>query len=293
MKKYTTNSFKLYRANGQGKNYVFVDDLFLFELLGDDSKVVLDILRFIETKTVEDEEIIKHFKGKYSQSKVRKSIAFLKEMFVLTEVNETKKDVNYCIISAYENDILVNTLAESEENEAEINFNLTKIYNYDNYDIEVLKKQDLVIFDGDLIENSEKVIFLNSVLYNKDIPLAYFSLDRHSIIEIGPLCKKELQTPCLESFMKRKVSNLQQPGLFLNIISLDKKESRKPISSMTQKTAALMFKKELHSFFSERFSNLMGANFQLDTHTLEMSKSIILRAFNLSYEESPIVTPFN
>ena len=140
MKQYSTNSFKIYK--GQGKNFVFVDDLFMFELIGKDSKIVLDLIEYLKSETRDQEEIFDHFKRKYSKDKLKKGLMFLKDMFLLKEEEQIAEVVNYSVVGIYENPLLTEILGSEEENQSKIVFKHSKTYTYEDFDLEELKKQD-------------------------------------------------------------------------------------------------------------------------------------------------------
>lgn len=173
-------------------------------------------------------------------------------------------------------------------------YQFIKSYKYNEVNLSEIKNSDLVIFTDSLFDNYDEVIFLNNEFFNNNIPSVYFSTIKQKTIEIGPLTDKNLQTPCLESFLKRRVSNLKNPDVFVDVMSYYQKDQiRTTINENVIRMGCYLLKNELDSYFINSFSNLLGSYFEFDTDNFEISKNLIIKVHNLSYEPTPIISPYN
>jgi hypothetical protein len=288
--KYKLNNVTTFKGNK--KTCYFINDDILIEVSGEDSKIISKIISFLKDSEKSLDKIYKEFKN-ISKSKLLDCISLMSEYGFLSIKNQDIKTVKISIISNSINNIKVIKDVFSKKQSNNILYKFIESHKYNEINLSQIKNADLVIFTDSLFDNYDEVIYLNNELFNNDIPSVYFSTIKQKIIEIGPLTDKKLQTPCLESFLKRKISNLKNPNIFVNVMNYQKDQIRTTTNENIIKMGCYLLKNELDSYFMNNFSNLLGSYFEFDTHSFEVSKNLIIKVHNLSYESTPIISPYN
>ena len=145
-----------------------------------------------------------------------------------------------------------------------------------------LSRADLVIVVAPLFENLEEVLRINKFTFENNIPLCHVGIESSRTITLGPLTYSGLRTPCLNCYIKRKITNLKSPHKTISFIEHSNKNVIKTsteVNSSWIKVAAINLREELEIFFGskKRISALLGKSLIFDYNDYSITKSRLLR----------------
>lgn len=292
-KKYVLNNISSYKEGNGNSIFFLINDEKLIEITGADIHIlgiVIDSLKEGEKTLL---QIEKKINGKISKQRIKECIDILVQNEIVLIISNNKLIKKYIIIG--DNEKIGNTIDNELNTDRNIEYSFIKYVSFDCISDENYKDPniDFVIIFGSLYENYNQLIEINKYYFNKNIPIIYFSVLKKNIVELGPICHKEMETACLESFLKRKLNNLKNPFEFIRIINLNLEKIYKRTDKYAIELCLTILKKELNNYFTLSFSNLLSTNFEIDLNSLEISKSIVLEVHNLTYKPSTIISPFD
>ena len=144
----------------------------------------------------------------------------------------------------------------------------------------------------------EQMLAINRHYFLKSVSIIYADIQKDSI-DFGPILNKNMGTPCLESFVKRKIANLDQPNEYLSVCqNLQKRgevlhSSKINFQSEAGSILLNLLKRELNSYFLYELTELLGMLYTLYFNNLELEKNKIVKVQNLSYEDYATLRPFD
>lgn len=157
---------------------------------------------------------------------------------------------------------------------------------------------EALLIVGKVIAKFEQMLVINSHYFFKDVSIIYADFQKNSI-DFGPILKKNMGTPCLESFVKRKIANLDNPNEYLTVCqNLQKRGEVLNLSKINfkdEKGSILLnfLKRELALYFLHELTDLLGTLCTLYFNNLEIEKNKIVKVQNLSYEDYATLRPFD
>lgn len=161
------------------------------------------------------------------------------------------------------------------------------------------EKAQLILIISPIFENSSEVLRLNEFAYIKKIPICYVGFDSSPIFSIGPLVYSELNTPCLNCYIKRKLTNLQKPQKTISFVKHPNKQliaQSNHLKNIYSKIALYHLRAELEKFFrsKRRISAMLGNSLIFDNNTYNFTKAKVLKVTTCSICNSVQTTsPFN
>lgn len=147
---------------------------------------------------------------------------------------------------------------------------------------EELIKADLIILIAPLFENLEEILRINKYSFENKIPLCHIGIESSRTITLGPLVYSELRTPCINCYVKRKLTNLKNPQKivsFIEHVNKDLINKSYETNNPWLKIAAIQLREELEIFFNsgKKISTLLGKSVVFDYNEYSVTKSMLLR----------------
>lgn len=279
---YKLKTAQVYYA--ENKIIILKTDNVLIEVQGDSLEVLKLFFKDIQTKKMIEIE-------SYSNELV----VWLIENDLIEAEEEKTKLINIAVfgfLSKRNAQLLIKKL-----NTDKLKYRLTFFDStFNGEDLEV-DNIDFVIVVGPLIAHRKEIYKLNKEVYFKNIPILYFDKQNH-LIDVGPIIHKEQNTPCLESFIKRKIANLESPKNYLKIINelTDSQEiAKKNIDFENSYGEQLIsiISREIENYLKYNYSSLLGTLITIDLLKYEIEKTKIIKVQDLSYEDYAPIRPFD
>lgn len=273
-------------------------DHYLIKLSGDDKPLVESILMSVANNHTHD-EMYQLVSSKYGLSKeyFEAVIEWLIQKFILqvaeAEAPVDPKRVSIAVFGNSEDKTFImeeflsrlNTPSLCLDMAGYIPQNTGETLNAE--ETEQLKNVEIVLALSPLLLNYKKLRHLNEYCIEHHVHQLHVGIGFSEFI-LGPLVVSELETPCLESYVVRKLANLKNLDEYTDYMNAGKKEviHHQKISSFRYLSLLCEYLKiELSSFFLGNYSKLFGQAiiYNMLDHTVE--KSRVLRIPNLSYEK--------
>ncbi len=244
-----------------------------------------------EKKQIDQKEILEFFTKQDSDIKnlIPELLEWMISSNLIKRVNEKVLSRKISVFGNFHDKKNIQKFVESLSTE-----NINYSYKETNFSPEEVKDLDIVLVIGSGFENFKEILHLNQLLFLKNKTLIYAEISQQHIT-IGPICYKPLETPCLESFFKRRISN--DYDNFKRISGFLEAPIRKSFKFFDKsKFTGLLsefLKLEIEDLVTKNYSSLMGNSLVYNNVTKELYKTKIIKVHNLSYEKSSYVNPFS
>ena len=259
---------------------------------GEHVEYIMGLIKlFDKNKTLRKEDILQSFSSETIKDKnlISELIEWMINSNLIKELNTKKLSKNISVFGNFYDKKNIHKFVTHLGTEQ-----VKYVYKESNFTNDEIKELDIILIVGSGFENFKEILSLNQRLYLENKTLIYIESAKDQIT-FGPICHRPSETPCLESFFKRKISNDYEN--FERMSTFSEMPIRKSFKFFDESPLlgllSEFLKIEINDFVTTKYSSLKGHSFVYNNITKEIYKSEVLKVHNLSYEKSNYINPFS
>ena len=140
---------------------------------------------------------------------------------------------------------------------------------------------EFILILSPLFEQFDSIKEINLWAFENKIPVCHAGIDE-STFTLGPIADSRIDTPCLNCYSKRKISNLMKPAKTINFIRFSEKKKLAAYNITKNPFFDVMLvylRNELEKYFRSGgyLCGIIGKSIVFDNFNYEISKSKILK----------------